>query len=240
LEQKKLELSILKQDTQLDLDVLRVEKESLEEEVGRLKGDAVSFTELDHTDIPVIEALESNEDLPEVLSEDQSPAENLEAPEESVEEESANESEYAPDVVAKPEGDLEPSVDHEFEFTEILDRDSDVDFERLSEDIREIGHDEPLEAGELSFHWTPSRATEPVEENPRLRKWIRSPWLPEDAVVSSLKTDLPSTAPPGVLTSKHGAQDQGQAPRFFRSSELSPRLLIGDQPSPRKPIRYCQ
>ena len=154
LEQKKLELSILKQDTQLDLDVLRREKESLEEEVGRLKGDSVTFTEFDHTETPVIEALEGNEDRQEVLSEDHSPEKNLEPPEESVEKESADESDFAPVVIAESESDLQPTVDHDFEFPEILDRDSNLDFERLSEDIRETERDEPLEADELSFHRT--------------------------------------------------------------------------------------
>ncbi len=62
LEQKKLELSILRQDMQLDLDVVRGEKESLEAEIGRLKGDDVSFSEIEHAEIPVIEGPERDED----------------------------------------------------------------------------------------------------------------------------------------------------------------------------------
>jgi len=185
LEQKKLELSIMKQDTQLDLDVLRLEKESLEEEVGRLKGDAVSFTELDHSDIPVIEALESNEDLLEVLSEDPSPAETLEIPEESVEEESANESEFAPVVVSELESDPEPPVDHDFEFPEILDRDSNLDLERLSDDIRETEPDEGLEAGELSFHWTP----EP--RNGTRRRKPKTPEMDQESMAARRRRNVP-------------------------------------------------
>ncbi len=145
LEQNKLELSILKQDMQLDLEVLRGDKESLEAEIGRLKGTAVSFTEVDHAEIPVIEGPEHDEDHQE----------NLESIDEKV---SADESELAPDVVSKTESDLEPPTDHDFEFPEVLDRDTNLDFERLSKDIRESEHDEPLEAGELSFHWTPRAA----------------------------------------------------------------------------------
>jgi hypothetical protein len=166
----------------------------------------------------VIEALESNEDLPEVLSEDQSPAENLEAPEESVEEESANESEYAPDVVAKPEGDLEPSVDHEFEFPEILDRDSDVDFERLSEDIRETGHDEPLEAGELSFHWTP----EP--RNGTRRRKPKTPEMDQESMAARRRRSVQLENGFAIHGAARSADEQARSTGPGTSSQILPEF----------------